>query len=216
MLIFKKEKAVMKLIFGHIDKSAECVQATVDFLTAYIADNHSDSMEAVQRVNSLESEADALLREIRDMLYSGAYLPQIRGDIYRLMSAIDGVSNKAEDCFDHFQYQFPEIPREYATDIDEILDLTLECFSALQKGLKAYFGPKDKLEKVRKHGMRVSEFESRIDKLERELTARIFKTDMDKGEKLHLRRCLRKITAISDATEDSADQLQWVSVKSIV
>ena len=216
MLIFKKEKAVMKLIFRHIDKSAECVQATVDFLTAYIADSHSDSTEAVQRVNSLESEADTLLREIRDMLYSGAYLPQIRGDIYRLMSAIDGVSNKAEDCFDHFHYQFPEIPDDYATDIDEILDLTLECFSALQKGLKAYFGPKDKVEKVRKHGMRVSEFESRIDKSEREMTARIFKTNMDKGEKLHLRRCLRKITAISDATEDAADQLQWVSVKSIV
>ena len=64
--------------------------------------------------------------------------------------------------------------------------------------------------------MRVSEFESRIDKSEREMTARIFKTNMDKGEKLHLRRCLRKITAISDATEDAADQLQWVSVKSII
>ena len=216
MLIFKKEKAVIELIFRHIDKTAECVQATIDSLSAYIKDNNSDSTEAVRLVNNLESEADTLLREIRDMLYSGAYLPQIRGDIYRLMSAIDGVSNKAENCFDHFHYQFPEIPDEFAADMDAILDLTSECFAALQKGLKAYFGPKDKLEKVRKHGMRVSEFESRIDALERELTARIFKTNIDKGEKLHLRRCLRKITAISDATEDAADQLQWVSVKSIV
>lgn len=216
MLIFKKEKAVIKLIFSHIDKSAECVQATIDSLRAYIADNSSDSAPAVRLVNSLESEADALLRQIRDMLYSGAYLPQIRGDIYRLMSAIDGVSNKAEDCFDHFHYQFPEIPEEYTGDIDAILDLTLECFSAFQKALNAFFGPKDKLEKVRKHCIRVSEFESSIDKLERDLTARIFKATMDKGEKLHLQRCLRKIVAISDATEDAADQLQWVSVKSII
>jgi predicted phosphate transport protein (TIGR00153 family) len=216
MLIFKKEKAVIELIFRHIDKTAECVRATIDSLRAYIADNDSDSRAAVRLVNSIESEADALLRDIRDMLYSGAYLPQIRGDIYRLMSAIDDVSNKAENCFDHFHYQFPEIPDEYVADIDAILDLTLECFSALQKGLKAFFGPKDKLEKVRKHGMRVSEFESRIDELERELTARIFKTTMDKGEKLHLQRCLRTIAAISDATEDAADQLQWVSVKSII
>ncbi len=216
MLIFKKEKAVIELIFRHIDKSAECVQATVDSLRAYIADNNSDSAPAVRLVNSLESEADALLREIRDMLYSGAYLPQIRGDIYSLMSAIDRVSNKAEDCFDYFHCQFPEIPDEYAGDLGEILDLTVECFSALQKGLKAFFGPKDKLEKVRKHCVRVSEFESRIDKSERELTARIFKASMDKGEKLHLRGCLRRIAAISDATEDAADQLQWVSVKSII
>lgn len=216
MLIFKKEKAVVELIFRHIDKSADCVKATIDSLKDYLANNSSDSTEAVRRVNMLESEADALLREIRELLYSGAYLPQIRGDIYRLMSAIDRVSNKAEDCFDHFHYQFPQIPGEYAADIDTILDLTLECFLALQKGLKAFFGPKDKLEKVRKHSMRVSEFESRIDILERELTARIFKTSMDKGEKLHLQRCVTLIAAISDATEDAADQLQWVSVKSIV
>ena len=216
MLIFKKEKAVIELIFKHIDKSAECVLATLKSVRAYISDNDLDATGAVVLVNRFESEADTLLREIRDLLYSGAYLPQIRGDIYRLMSAIDRVSNKAEDCFDHFRYQFPEIPDEFADDINTILDLTQECFAALQKGLKAYFGPKDKVEKVRKHGMRVSEFESRIDELERELTARIFDTDMDKGEKLHLRRSLRKITAISDATEDAADQLQWVSVKSII
>ena len=216
MLIFKNAQAVVELIFRHIDKSADCVRATIDSLKAYIADNNSDSTAAVRLVNSLESEADALLREIRDMLYSGAYLPQIRGDIYRLMSAIDGVSNRAEDCFDQFHYQFPEFPDEYVADIDAILDLTLECFLALQKGLKAFFGPKDKLEKVRRHGMRVSEYESRIDKLERDLTARIFKTTMDKGEKLHLQRCISKIAAISDAIEDAADQLQWVSVKSIV
>ncbi len=216
MLIFKKEKAVTELIFRHIDKSAECVQATIDSLRAYIADNDSDSTEAARLINRLESEADALLREIRDMLYSGAYLPQIRGDIYRLMSSIDRVNNKAEDCFDHFQNQFPVIPDEYAAEFDTILDLTSECFSVLQKGLKAFFGPKDKIEKVRKHGKHVSEFESRIDALEREVTIRIFKTTMDKGEKLHLRSSLGRITAISDATEDAADQLQWVSVKSII
>jgi predicted phosphate transport protein (TIGR00153 family) len=216
MLIFKKEKAVITLIFSHIDKSAECVQATIDSVKVNIADRHTDSTEAIQRVNSLESEADTLLREIRDMLYSGAYLPTIRGDIYRLMTAIDNVSNKAEDCFDLFHYQSPEIPNEFAADINTILDLTLECFSALQKGLKAFFGPKDKLEKVRKHCIRVSEFESRIDDLERELTARIFKTTLDKGEKLHLQISLHQIAAISDATEDAADQLQWVSVKSII
>ena len=108
MLIFKKEKAVIELIFRHIDKSAECVQATLDSVRAYVADHDSDSTAAVRLVNSLESEADTLLREIREMLYSGAYLPQIRGDIYRLMSAIDRVSNKAEDCFDYFHYQVPE------------------------------------------------------------------------------------------------------------
>ena len=62
----------------------------------------------------------------------------------------------------------------------------------------------------------MSEFESRIDEIEREMTARIFKSSLDKAEQLHLRFSLKKITSISDATEDAAERLQWVSLKSIV
>lgn len=216
MLIFKKEKAVIELILQHIGTTRDCVQATIESLKAYVAGEFTESKASIGQVNRLESEADTLLREIRDMLYSGAYLPQIRGDIYGLMSTIDSVSNKAEYCFDFFHYQSPEIPAEYETEITAILDLTTECFLAFEKALNAYFGPKDKFDKVRKHSKRVSELESRIDEIEREMTARIFKSSMDKGDKLHLRTCVKRIASISDATENAADRLEWVSVKSIV
>lgn len=215
-MIFKKEKAVIELILRHIETTRKCVQSAMDSVRAYAAGEVADSKALLSEVNRLESEADGLLREIRDMLYSGAYLPQMRGDIYGLMSAIDKVSNKAEDCFDHFHYQHPVIPKGFREEIDSIIELTLECFEACEKALSAYFGPKDKLKKVRKHGRRVSEIESRIDEMERETTARIFDSSLDKAEKLHLRRSLMKITRISDAIEDATDRLQWVSVKSIV
>ena len=216
MQIFKKEKAVAELIFRHIDKTAECVRATMNDVQAYVTGGSANAEETAVLVNALESEADALLREIRDILYSGAYLPQIRGDIYRLMTAIDDVSNKAENCFDLFHYQNPEIPDEFIAELESILGLTTECFAAFQKAAKAYFGPKDKLEKVRKHSTRVSEFESQIDAIERALTARIFASNLGKGDKLHLRECVAKLVAISDAVEDAADRLQWVSVKSVI
>lgn len=216
MMIFKKEKAVIELILRHIETTRKCVQSAMDSVRAYTAGEVADSKALLSEVNRLESEADGLLREIRDMLYSGAYLPQMRGDIYGLMSAIDKVSNKAEDCFDHFHYQSPVIPKGFREEIDSIIELTLECYEACEKALRAYFGPKDKLKKVRKHGLRVSEIESRIDEMERETTARIFDSSLDKAEKLHLRRSLMKITRISDAIEDATDRLQWVSVKSIV
>lgn len=216
MLIFKKEKAVIELILQHIDTTRNCVQSTIDSLKAYVAGEFSESRDSISQVNRLESEADTLLREIRELLYSGAYLPQIRGDIYGLMSTIDKVSNRAENCFDCFHYQAPEIPKEFETGMIAILDLTMECFHAFEKALKAYFGPKDKLDKVRKHSKRVSELESRIDEIEREMTTRIFKSSMDKGEMLHLRSCLQKTASISDATENAADRLEWVSVKSII
>jgi predicted phosphate transport protein (TIGR00153 family) len=216
MRIFKKEKAVAELIFRHIDKTAECVEATMSDVLAYVTGGSANTHETAALVNSLESEADSLLRDIRELLYSGAYLPQIRGDIYRLMTSIDNVSNKAEDCFDLFHYQNPGIPEQFVADFESILGLTTECFAAFQKAAKAYFGPKDKLEKVRKHSTRVSELESQIDAIERELTERIFSSSLELGEKLHLQQSVSKLVAISDAVEDAADRLQWVSVKSVI
>ena len=216
MLIFKKEKAVIELILKHIGTTRDCVQSAIDSLKTYLVADLSESRASITEVTRLESAADDLLREIRDLLYSGAYLPQIRGDIYGLMTTIDKVGNRAEDCFDCFYYQKPEIPEEFSGQITEILDLTSECFHSFEKGLRAYFGPKDKLEKVRKHSKRVRETESRIDKIERELTSRIFTSSIDKAEMLHLRRCLHKTVRISDAIENAADRLEWVSVKSIV
>ncbi len=216
MLIFKKEKAVIELVLQHIDTTHQCVDSTIEGLKTYLEGELRTGNSAPSQVNHLEAEADSLLREIRDILYDGAYLPQIRGDIYRLMSTVDSVANKAEDCFDFFHYQAPKIPKDFGAGYDMILDLTSECFQSLKKALNAYFGPKDKLEKVRKHSKRVSELESRIDELEREMTARIFQSDLPKADKLHMRGCLHKVTSISDATEDAADQLGLVSLKSIV
>ena len=94
------------------------MQATPDSLRACVADHNSDSTVAVRLVNSLESEADTLPRGIREMLYQGTYLPQIRGNIYRLMSAIDRVSNTAWDCFDSFHFQ--SRPRRLRTSMRPI------------------------------------------------------------------------------------------------
>lgn len=216
MLIFKKEKRVVQLILQHIEKTAESVQETTNSLKAYVSDANSESLTTNSRVYKLESEADALLREIRELLYSGAYLPTIRGDIYRLMSTVDSVSNKAESCFDFFRNQMPVIPDEYRSGIGETIDLTDECFTEFRKALQSFFGPKDKIKSVRKHSKAVGELESKIDQVERDLTANIFSSTLDKGEKIHLRQSLDRVTAISDCIENAADELELISLKSII
>jgi len=216
MLIFKKEKLVVGLIFDHIDKVAECVEAAIDGMKAYTSGNTDESTDAISRVNVLESESDELLREIRDLLYSGAYLPMIRSDIYRLMSAVDDVSNKAEGCSDFFHYQTPEIPDDYRVELVMMLDLTSKCFSEFRKALRHFFSSKDKQDKVMIRSRNVGQLESEIDEKERALTARIFASSLDKGEKLHLRRCIGKVAQIADTIEDATDELELVAMKSII
>lgn len=216
MLMFKKEKKVVNLVLQHIEKTADCVRETTERLRTYVSGQNAEDWAVDSSVYILESEADTLLREIRDLLYSGAYLPLIRGDIYRLMSTVDGVSNKAEACFDFFHNQSPDIPDEYRAEFGGALELTAVCFDEFHEALKIYFGPKDKTDKVRKHSRGVGKLESSIDQIERALTIQIFKSSLDKSEKIHLRQALRRIVAISDAAEDAADELQLISLKSIV
>jgi predicted phosphate transport protein (TIGR00153 family) len=216
MLIFKKEKRVVQLILQHIEKTENSVQETTIALKEYVSDGRSEALVSNSHVYSLESEADTLLRKIRELLYSGAYLPSIRGDIYRLMSTVDSVSNKAESCFDFFRNQKPDIPEEYRSKYIDALDLTSECLVEFRSALEAFFGPKNKLDSVKTHSRMVGELESKIDQIERELTAMIFSSSMDKGDKIHLRQALDRVAAISDTTENAADELELISLKSIV
>lgn len=214
--MFKKEKRVVGLILEHIDKTGECLGIVTDAVTAYVSGSFEEAAAAANHVDTVETDADRLLRDIRELLYSGAYLPLIRRDIYRLMSAVDNVANKAEDCYDFVNYQKPQIREEYKAEILAIVALTGGCFTEFKKALKAFFKPKGKVAKLREHTRRVSELESQIDNNERALTTQIFDSSLSLSEKMHLHRLLSTIVRISDVIEDAADELELVSLKSIV
>ena len=132
------------------------------------------------------------------------------------MSAVDLVTNRAEDCSDFFHLQSPEIPDEFRTKLESILDLTDQSFGQFHKALKHFFGPKDKSDKVRLRGKNISDLESKIDKIERTITLDIFESDLDKSDKIHLQQALAHLSRISDTIEDATDELELMNVKSIV
>jgi len=216
MQIFKKEKQVVELALRHADKTGESLEIMSAALRAFAAGDPEQLPESTSSVHRLESEADELLREIRELLYSGAYLPTIRGDIYRLLSAVDDVANKIEDCLDFANYQRPNSIHTYQSEIDEILDLTDTCYAELRQALRAFFKPKGKVEVLREHTRGVGESESSIDTRERALTLQIFESELSIGEKMHLTQLLFRITHISDEIENTADELELLSLKSII
>jgi len=216
MLIFKKEKKVVELALRHAEKTGESLQIMVDAVKGFLADDHTSLAESATRVNSLETEADSLLRDIRELLYSGAYLPTIRGDIYRLLSAVDDVANKIENGLDFVNYQKPVSTQAYVEPLVEVLDMTIQCFSELSNALRAFFKPKGQMEDLRRHCRQVGELESSIDDKERALTLSIFDSDLPLAEKQHLVKLLARIVQISDEIENAADELELASLKSII
>lgn len=216
MLIFKKEKQVVELALKHAETTGNSLAIMVAALRAYMADDLQQLQESNARVNSLESEADALLRDIRELLYSGAYLPTIRGDIYRLLSGVDNITNKIENCLDFVNYQKPGSLDAYRKEFGKILELTGACYEELHKGLRAFFKPKGTVEDLRTHTRAVVKLESSVDEQQRALTLRVFESQLSLAEKQQLTELLTNLADISDEIENVADELELLSLKSII
>ena len=216
MLIFKKEKQVRKLILSHLNEVQECLMEARNVLEEYISGELELACQRVNAVIEIESRADTLERQIRDLLLDGAFLPNIRSDVYRLVEAVDAIAGKAEGVARFIVDQLPEIPEEFEGELLEIFGQCLNCFLELRKALRDYFKPKGDIENLHVHVARVCEIETEVDRAESELTRKIFESDLNLAEKIHFRQLLERIGNIADLSEDASDELEFAAMKSVV
>ena len=215
-MFFKKEKVVIELILKHLDLVEDSLKTGIRTIELYLDDNISEAKVLGRIVRSEESEADIVRYEIRDKLYSGAYLPLLREDIYKLIECIDKVANAGEACCDFFLNQRPVIPDELKPAFLEVVRESLGIIDNLKLAILCYFKGECKIETVREHTREVGMQESRVDKLEWDLTKAILTSPMDLAHKLHLRLCLESIVETSDRAEDAGEQLELATLKSMV
>jgi len=216
MLIFKKEKQVRKLFLSHLNEVQECLMESRNTLEEYIAGDLELTGRRVNSVIAIESRADALESQIREMLLDGAFLPTIRSDVYRLVEGVDAIAGKAESVARFVADQLPEIPEEFEGDLLDIFGQCLNCFMELRKALRDYFKPKGEIENLHVHVARVCEIETEVDIAESELTRRIFISDLNLSEKIHLKQLLERIGNIADLSEDASDELEFAAMKSVI
>jgi predicted phosphate transport protein (TIGR00153 family) len=215
-VIFKKEKDVIDLIFKHLDTADECLKTALETIESYLKGDIPKAKQLALRVDGIETEDDFIRYTIRDRLYSGAYLPMIRGDIYNLVERVDKVSDAAEACCDFFLDQRPEIPDGLKPQFLRVAQESFGIIVSLREAIINYLGEGGSVEAVREKSKEVGIKESDVDKLEWDLTRQIFTSPLDWGHKVHLRQCLETMVEISDRAEDAADQLELAVIKSRV
>jgi predicted phosphate transport protein (TIGR00153 family) len=215
-VFFKKEKQVIELIIKHLELVEDSLKTGIQTIEFYLDDNISEAKVLGRKVRSEESEADIVRYAIRDKLYSGAYLPLLREDIYKLIESIDKVANAGEACCDFFLNQRPVIPDDLKPAFVEVVRESLGIIDNLKLAVLCYFKGECKIETVREHTKEVGLQESRVDKLEWDLTKAILTSPMDLAEKLHLRLCLESVVETSDRAEDAGEQLELATLKSMV
>jgi predicted phosphate transport protein (TIGR00153 family) len=216
MLIFKKEKHVRKLILAHLNEVQECLMESRNVIEDYIAGDLDSALQRVNSVIEIESRADLLERQIREVLLDGAFLPHIRSDVYRLVEAVDAIAGKSESVARFMWDQSPEIPEQFEADLLDIFRQSLNCFLELRKALRAYFKPKGEIEILHIHVARVCEIETEVDARESALIRQIFTSQLELAEQIHLKQLVSTIGNIADLSEDASDELEFAAMKSVV
>jgi predicted phosphate transport protein (TIGR00153 family) len=209
-----KEKEVKELIDEHVEKVGKfkrCLEAFLQGDTATAESVHKGCDDA-------ETEADIVLRKIRDCLYSGAFLPIARKDVYMLTEFVDKIANKAEAVSDVLVYQSPEVPDHYKNPLRVIMETISEMFAIFKEGV-ALLVPydslrvEDKLATIRERIATIGIMESEVDEQEEALMRALFHSDLPLSNKMQLESFLRRITDISDVMEDAADRLYVLVIR---
>ncbi|ATX75539.1 MAG: TIGR00153 family protein [Reinekea forsetii] len=96
----------LSLLFGrspvkpmqeHISKAHACTKALVPFFEAAMTGDYKAAAKVRETIITLESEADALKKDIRAHLPNSLFMPVPRSDLLELLSMQDRIANRAKD-----------------------------------------------------------------------------------------------------------------------
>ena len=108
------------------------------------------------------------------------------------------------------------IPDELKPAFIDVVRESLGIADNHKLAVLCYFKGECKIETVREHTKEIGLQESRVDKLECDLTKEIFTSSEDFARQLHMKLCLDFIVEVSDRAEDAADQLELATLKAMM
>ncbi|HEY8542485.1 MAG TPA: DUF47 family protein, partial [Pseudothermotoga sp.] len=131
-IVGRKEQEIIKKVLEHLDIMSTELQELRKLIEKYL--NHEiDEIESLaERVRYYEHQADIARREAETMMYSGAFLPNFRGDLLGIIEAADKVGNKGEYVADILELEHPIIPDSLNSQLLKLFDICVETYEALK------------------------------------------------------------------------------------
>lgn len=212
MIIFRQANKTKELIdsfIGTIDQGAIIFR---EGIKNYLFGNREKFVDNLKTLSSLETDADILRRKIENIMYTQSLMPQLRGDIMRLLESLDGIIDQAKKSLFQFDVEVPKIPAELNNDLVKLAELSASSVESVVPAARAYFrNPEEVKEKIH----RVYLYEKEADKQADSIKRRVFQElPIQKlSEKIHLRYFTLHIELLSDAAEDVADMLSIMAIK---
>ncbi len=209
-ILFRRTRELERQIDEYLDL---VVQGSLVYRSAiehYLQKRTDDFSERLAELESIESKADELRREIETRLYMETLLPESRGDVLGLLESIDRVLNRCEESLQDFSVEHPEFMAELIEDFHELVVETISCVDHMVMAARSYFrDPKA----VRDHIAHARYHEHESDKIGERIRRMVFASKMELAAKLHHRDFAMRIDHIADAAEDVCDRIAIANIK---
>jgi predicted phosphate transport protein (TIGR00153 family) len=210
-IFFKKQRQVESLIYQYLDNlkiSQEHFANAVNACLEKCTDGDFDFL--TEQTHKFESKADDIREEIKTLMYSKALIPESRGDIMGLLEAIDAIPSLFQLILYMIKTQKLVIPDFIATDIKELIEVSLSSCDLLVKEVEELF---KKGKAIRELVAKIDLSESHCDHIERRIITKIFDSDIDPFQKLQLNSVVVRMGDISDHADRVSKRVNIISMK---
>jgi uncharacterized protein len=205
-MFWKKQKEIEGLVFEHLERVDESLQAFVQSLNAYVRDGDVEKAdELAYQTHNAEGRADDVRRRVETQLLTGALMPASRRDVLGLVDQVDRLANAAENALDHLLIQRIEVPESLRPGILEINAKTEVIFAHVKQAISDLF---ENMDEVLEHTAQIEHLEGEIDHIERKTLKQLFQLDIDLAVKLQVNNFVRSVVELSDRAEDLSDHIE--------
>jgi len=199
---------------NHAEKVKECAWVFQQAIECHISSKCKTFEEFRQEVAKLESEADAIKRNIRGDLPKRAMLPLDKFELLMYLTEQDHVIDAMEDTLDWISYRSePGIPKELEKDFSHLMDAVIDPVEDLSKMVfKARrffkrFSEKQRV-KIKDIVRNLSRQEHEADKVEDMIKEKVLNMKIDPVTVFHLFRLAIIIGSIADHAENAGDMMR--------
>ncbi|MBW1863738.1 MAG: TIGR00153 family protein [Deltaproteobacteria bacterium] len=202
----------------HADKIKECAHIFKEAAACHIGEECKEFDLLTEQMANLESEADAIKRNIRNHLPRGIFMPVDKFQFLQYLREQDKVLDEVEEALFWLSFRPRSIPEGVATDIHHLIEAVIPAIEKLPELVALatkFFRSKsdEKRTKMKNIVQDIRQYEKEADLLERELKFKIFSTIKEALEVFHLIRLVEIVGNIADHAQNASDRMRAMIAK---
>ncbi|MFN8241830.1 MAG: DUF47 family protein [Bacteroidales bacterium] len=184
-------------------------------MKAYLEKDMETFHRHLAKIDSLESSADKLQREIENDMITHSILPQQRSEVIQLIDVLDEILDGIKSTLHEFEIEIPQIPDRLNNDFLNLAHASSSAAEDLVPAARTFFRTPHL---VREKLLKVYYYETETDKISNKTKKSIFhdSPDLDLAHKAHLRYIIHHIEGISDLAQKAADMLSGMAIKIVM